>query len=237
MNTPNAAEAMKRAAAARALEFVEDGMKIGLGTGSTADAFLELLAPMVHAGLKIVGTPTSQRTADKARALGIPIEELDALGQLDLVVDGADEADHDLNLIKGGGGALLREKIVAASGLRMLVIADETKLVKRLGAFALPVEVVPFGHGSTARRIAAVAHARGYPNMVPVLRTKDYAPYRTDNGNYIYDCPFGAIENVPLLAVTLSTVPGVVEHGLFVGMASALVIAGAGGVRVIVGPA
>ena len=118
----------------------------------------------------------------------------------------------------------------------MLVIANETKLVDRLGAFALPVEVVPFGHGSTARRIAAVAHARGYPHMVPVLRTKDYAPYRTDNGNYIYDCPFGAIENVPLLAVTLSTIPGVVEHGLFVGMASALVLAGPSGVRVIVGP-
>lgn len=233
MTTLSAADSMKRAAAARALEFVQDGMKLGLGTGSTTDAFLELLAARVNAGLKVIGTPTSQRTADRARALGIPIEELDTLGTLDLVIDGADEADHELNLIKGGGGALLREKIVAASGMRMIVIADESKLVPRLGAFALPVEVVPFGHGSTARRLVAVARGLGYPGMVPNLRLKDYAPFRTENGNYIYDCPFGAIEHVPLLAVSLSTVPGVVDHGLFVGMATALVIAGAGGVKVV----
>ena len=226
-------DGLKRAAAARALEFVNDGMKLGLGTGSTAEAFLDLLAERVRGGLKIVGTATSQRTADKARALNIPLEELDALGQLDLVIDGADEADHELNLIKGGGGALLREKIVAASSTRMIVIADESKLVRQLGAFALPVEVIPFGHGTTARRIGAVAHAHGYTHMVPVLRLKDYEPFRTDSGNYIYDCPFGAIQNVPLLAITLSTVPGVVEHGLFVGLASVLVIAGGDGVKVI----
>src|SRR5262245_57416408 len=149
--------ALKRAAAARALDFVRDGMKLGLGTGSTAEAFLDLLAERVRGGLAITGTATSQRTADKARALGIRLEELDAIGPLDLVIDGADEADADLNLIKGGGGALLREKIVAAAGRRMIVIADDSKLVQQLGAFPLPVEVVTFGHETTARRIASEA--------------------------------------------------------------------------------
>src|SRR2546429_143320 len=135
--------ALKRAAAARALDYVEDGMKLGLGTGSTADLFLELLAERIRGGLRIVGTPTSERTADHARRLGIPVAELDALGRLDLAVDGADEADGNLDLIKGGGGALLREKIVAASAARMVVIADESKLVSRLGAFPVPVEVIP----------------------------------------------------------------------------------------------
>src|SRR6266566_7793537 len=149
--------ALKRAAAARALDYVEDGMKLGLGTGSTADLFLELLAERVRGGLRIVGTPTSERTAEKARALRIPMEELDNLGSLDLAVDGADEADGNLDLIKGGGGALLREKIVAASAARLLVIADESKFVDPLGAFPLPVEVVSFGHISTRGRIRHAA--------------------------------------------------------------------------------
>jgi ribose 5-phosphate isomerase A len=226
--------ALKRAAAARALDYVEDGMKLGLGTGSTADLFLELLGErLTERGWTIVGTPTSQRTADKARGLNIPLADLDDIGALDLVVDGADEADHALNLIKGGGGALLREKIVAACGKRMLVIADESKLVKRLGAFPLPVEVVRFGHGSTARRIAAAVEALGCIDIAPKLRLKDGAPYVTDNGNYIYDCPFGSIPDPPLLARHLSAIPGVVEHGLFTGMASALILAGANGVRVL----
>src|SRR6266566_3116463 len=142
--------ALKRAAASRALAYVEDGMKLGLGTGSTADLFLELLAERIRGGLRIVGTPTSERTAEKALALGIPMEELDSLGRLDLAVDGADEADGNLDLIKGGGGALLREKIVAASAARMVVIADESKLVSRLGVFPVPVEVIPFGHVTTS---------------------------------------------------------------------------------------
>lgn len=227
------ANALKRAAAARALGFVEHGMKLGLGTGSTADLFLELLAERVRAGLKIVGTPTSQRTADKAQALGIPIEQLDALGNLDLAIDGADEADRNLDLIKGGGGALLREKIVAASAARMIVIADESKLVDRLGAFPVPVETIPFGHVTTRARIREAAEVRGYRNLAPVLRMKDALPYRTDNGNYIYDCPFGPIKDASLLAAALSPIPGVVDHGLFVGMVSTLVIAGAGGVDVM----
>ncbi len=223
----------KRAAAARALEYVTDGMKLGLGTGSTAEAFLELLAERVRSGLKIIGTPTSERTEDKAKTLGIPIEELDKLAPLDLVIDGADEADLNLNLIKGGGGALLREKIVAASGARMIVIADETKLVPRLGAFPLPVEVITFGHKTTATRIEKAAASLGYPEMKPVLRTKDRRQYRTDSRNCIYDCPFGAINDAPRLASVLSSIPGVVDHGLFIGIASALVLAGAGGVKVI----
>ena len=225
-------DAYKRAAAAGALDYVRDGMKIGLGTGSTAEAFLELLAAKVRTGLKIVGTPTSQRTADKARALGLAIEDLDDLGELDLVVDGADEADHDLCLIKGGGGALLREKIVASSAAEMVVIADETKLVTKLGAFDLPVEVIPFAHGTTARRIVSASHELGYPDLVPKLRMKDGAPFKTDNGNYIYDCPYGAISDAKALADTLSCLTGVAEHGLFVGIATSLIVAGAHGVSV-----
>ena len=231
--SPNHLQDLKRAAALRALDFVQDGMKLGLGTGSTAELFLEALAERMHAGLKVTGTPTSERTALKAGALGIPLEELDALCRLDLVVDGADEADSGLNLIKGGGGALLREKIVAASADRMVVIADESKLVPRLGAFPVPVEVVPFGHGTTRARIVAAAAGLGYESLAPVLRAREGAPYRTDSGNLIYDCPFGAILNVAALAAALSPITGVVEHGLFVQMASALVIAGASGVRVI----
>jgi len=233
MTTPHDANALKRLAAARALDFVHDGMKLGLGTGSTADAFLELLADRMRDGLKITGTPTSERTRDKAKALGIPLSELDALAPLDLVIDGADEADHNLDLIKGGGGALLREKIVAASSPRMIVIADESKLVHRLGAFALPVEVIAFGHRTTAARIAAVAQALGYVQLTPQLRMKDGQPFRTDSGNVIYDCPFREIADTPSLAAALSVITGVVEHGLFVGMAWHLVLAGASGVRVI----
>jgi ribose 5-phosphate isomerase A len=225
--------ALKRAAAERALLFVEEGMKLGLGTGSTADLFLELLAARVRDGLRIVGTPTSQRTADKARGLGIPMEDLDRLGSLDLAVDGADQADGKLDLIKGGGGALLREKIVAASAKRLVIIADESKLVSRLGAFPLPVEVIPFGHRTTRERICAAAERIGYKSLVPILRVKEGQPYRTDNGNYIYDCPFGAITDTGVLSDTLSVITGVVDHGLFVGMTSALIVASSTGVRVM----
>ena len=225
--------AWKRAAAARALDYVQDGMKLGLGTGSTADLFLELLAERIRAGLTIIGTPTSERTADHARRLRIPLAELDTLGRLDLAVDGADEADGNLDLIKGGGGALLREKIVAASAARLVVIADESKFVDPLGAFPLPVEVVSFGHISTRGRIRKAVESLGYANLTPMLRSKDGQPFRTDNGNVIYDCPFGAITNARLLGNGLSVIPGIVDHGLFVGMATALVLAGPGGVRVI----
>lgn len=233
MTTPPDQNALKRAAAARALDFVRDGMKLGLGTGSTAEAFLDLLAERVRAGLRITGTPTSERTREKASALSIPVAELDNLAPLDLVIDGADEADHNLDLIKGGGGALLREKIVAASSAGMIVIADESKLVRRLGAFPLPIEVIAFGHRTTASRIAAVARAFGHAQLAPKLRMKDGQPFRTDSGNVIYDCPFVEIGDAPALAAALSAITGVVEHGLFVGLASHLIIAGASGVRVI----
>ena len=232
MPTPDAS-ALKRAAALRALQFVESGMKLGLGTGSTAEAFLDVLAPRVRDGLKIVCAATSDRTAGKARALGIPLDDLDALAPLDLVVDGADEADHTLNLIKGGGGALLREKIVAASSRRMIVVADESKLVSQLGRFPLSVEVVPFGHRSTASRLAAAIATIGYGAAPIALRVTNGVAFATDSGNLIYDIAFGAISDVPKLARTLSNIPGVVEHGLFVGLAHALVIARPAGVEVI----
>ena len=236
MATESDPASQKRAAAARALDFVTDGMKLGLGTGSTAEAFLEVLAPRVRGGLKIIGVATSERTAQKARTLGIPVAELDTQAPLDLTVDGADEADRDLNLIKGGGGAHLREKIVATSSKKMVVILDSTKLVAKLGRFPLPVEVSTFGHATTAARIVNAAGKLKYARVPMVLRMKDDAPYKTDGGNYIYDCAFGVITDAAALAEAISDIPGVVEHGLFVGIASALVIAGADGVQVIEKP-
>lgn len=226
-------ESHKRAAAARAVDYVKDGMKVGLGTGTTAEAFLDALAPRIRDGLKITGTPTSERTAIKARELGIKLADLDDLAPLDITIDGTDEADHDLHLIKGGGGALTREKIVAAASKAMIVIAEEAKLKQTLGAFPLPVEVVQFAHKTTARGIAGVAYALGEIRLTPALRMKGSAPFVTDNGNYIYDCAFGTIERVPVLARELSALPGVVEHGLFVRLCTTLILGGEGGVRVI----
>jgi ribose 5-phosphate isomerase A len=234
--TGSTQDSLKREAAAKALEFVTAGMKLGLGTGSTAEAFVDLLGPRVRGGLNVDCVATSERTAQKARALGIPLGDLDALAPLDLTVDGADEADRDLNLIKGGGAALLREKIVAASSRAMVVIADETKLVARLGKFPLPVEVVAFGHTATAQRIAAAAAALGYADLEVRARTKDGAPVRTDSGNLIYDCAFGAIKDASALAAAMSGVAGVVEHGLFVRIATTLLVAHPGEVEVIQRP-
>jgi ribose 5-phosphate isomerase A len=226
-------DSLKRDAAARALGFVQHGMKLGLGTGSTAEAFVELLARRVRGGLDVDCVATSERTAQMARSLGIPLGDLDALAPLDLTVDGADEADRDLNLIKGAGAALLREKIVAASSKAMVVIADETKLVARLGKFPLPVEVLMFGHGTTAKRIEAAVAKLGYTNVPVKPRMRDGEPVRTDSGNLVYDCAFGAIKDANALAAALSAVPGVVEHGLFIGIATTLVIAHPGEVEVI----
>jgi ribose 5-phosphate isomerase A len=225
--------ALKRAAAARALDFVTDGMKLGLGSGSTAEAFVELLGARVRGGLNLLCVPTSERTAQLARELGIALANLNDIAPLDLTIDGADEADRDYSLIKGGGGALLREKIVAISSKRMIVIADGSKLVSRLGRFPLPVEVLEFGHATTAARIAVAVAALGYRDAPAVLRKKDGAVYRTDNGNVIYDCAFGAIADAGKLAAALSCVTGVVEHGLYVGIAKMLVIARSEGVEVI----
>jgi len=225
--------ALKRAAAAKALEYVVDGMKLGLGSGSTAELFVEMLAPRVRGGQKLLCVPTSERTAEKARKLGITMASLDDLAPLDLTVDGADEADRNLDLIKGGGGMLLREKIVAASSKKMIVIADETKMVPRLGKFPLPVEVVEFGHKTSVARLAECFESLGYAGVRMTLRQKDGAAFKTDSGNLIYDCALGAIQNAPKLAAALSAVTGVVEHGLFTGMATTLLIAGPGEIEVI----
>ena len=225
--------ALKRAVATKALEFVQDGMKLGLGSGSTAEIFVEMLAPRVRGGEKLLCVPTSEKTAALARKLGFTLAALDDLAPLDLTVDGADEADRDLNLIKGGGGMLLREKIVAAASRRMVVIADESKMVPRLGRFPLPVEVVEFGHKSTAARLSKVLDEAGYTRMPLTLRQRDGVVFKTDSGNVLYDIAFGAIQNAPQLAAAISAVPGVVEHGLFIGLATTLLIAGPGEVEVI----
>ncbi|MDE1939126.1 MAG: ribose-5-phosphate isomerase RpiA [Alphaproteobacteria bacterium] len=225
--------ALKRAAGARALDFIADGMKLGLGSGSTSEAFHELLAVRVRGGLNIVGVPTSERVAQLARSLGIPLAKLDDTAPLDLTVDGADEADRDLNAIKGGGAALLREKIVASSSRKMIIIADGSKLVDRLGRFPLPIEVVEFGHKTTAARITRAIAALGYTNVPLTLRSKDGVPLKTDSGNLLYDAGFGAIADAAKLDAALSSVTGVVEHGLFVAIASTLVIARPNGVEII----
>src|SRR6201992_36679 len=174
--------ALKRAVASKALEFVQDGMKLGLGSGSTAEIFVELLAPKVRAGEQLLCVATSERTATLARKLGLTLSTLDDLAPLDLTVDGADEADRNLDLIKGGGGMLLREKIVAAASRKMLVIADESKMVPRLGKYPLPIEVVEFGHKSTCTRLAAALAAAGYANVRMTLRQRDSNVFNTDSG-------------------------------------------------------
>jgi len=224
MTEPDSA-LLKRAAAARALEFVQDGMKLGLGTGSTAEAFLDVLAPRIKGGLNLTCAATSERTAIKAKNLGIPVAPLEQLAPLDLTIDGADQADRALSLIKGGGGALLREKIVACASRRMIVIADGSKLVRTLGTFPLPVEVVQFGHAVTLMRINQCIADLGYTNIAVHLRVQDAEPFRTDSGNVIYDCVFGKIRDARKLAGALKSLTGVVEHGLFIGLAAALVVA------------
>ena len=224
--------ALKRAVAAKALDYVQPGMKLGLGSGSTAEIFVELLA--AHPSAKsLICVPTSEKTAALARKLGLTLAELDDVAALDLTIDGADESDRDLNLIKGGGGMLLREKLVAAASRKMVVIADASKLVAKLGKYPLPVEVVAFGHKSTAIRLTAALTAAGYPQAPMSLRQRDGAVFKTDSGNVIYDIAFGVIQDAPKLAAAISAVPGVVEHGLFIGIATTLLIAGAETVTVI----
>jgi ribose 5-phosphate isomerase A len=219
------AERGKRAAAARALEFVSDGMKLGLGTGSTARWFVDLLAERVRAeGLRIIGVPTSSRTRAQAEALGIPLTTLDEAGWLDLTIDGADEFDADLNLIKGGGGALLQEKIVASACARMVVITDPSKEVAALGAFPLPVELVRFGSGTTRRLIGELLERHDVAGRDMTLRQGEDGPYITDEGNYIVDLDLGRIGGPALLNAGLNAIPGVVETGLFTGIASVVVV-------------
>jgi ribose 5-phosphate isomerase A len=224
---------LKRQAAGRALEFVRDGMKLGLGTGSTAKHFVELLGARVRDGLDVIGVPTSEATRVDGIRCGISLTTLDEIDRLDLTVDGADEIDHDLNLIKGGGGALLREKIVAAASDRMIVIADVTKWVDALGRFALPIEVIPFGLAATQRAIGIAFAESGISGPMVVRKRQDGHVFVTDGGHWIVDAHLGRISNAPRLAGLLSSIPGVVEHGLFIGLASVAILAGSDGIRVV----
>lgn len=211
-------ETEKEAAGRAAAKLVRDGDVVGLGTGSTAYFAVVALGERVKAGLKIVGIPTSEGTAELARTVGIPLTTLDQKPEIDITIDGADELDPKLNLIKGGGGALLREKVVASASKKMVVISDSTKVVPVLGKFPLPVEIIAFARTVVEKKIAALGGS-------PKLRTKsDGSVYITDNGNQILDCSFGKITDPAKLAKALSDVPGIVEHGLFIGLASFAIV-------------
>lgn len=200
----------------KAAEYVKDGMVVGLGTGSTFFYTLQKLGTLVKEGLSIRGIPTSVRTEMLARKMGIPIAELSEIDRIDLAIDGADEVNPDLDLIKGGGGALLREKIIAKTANTFIVIADSNKTVEKLGGFRLPVEVTPFGYQLTMQLVRKTG-------IVPELRMAEKEPYVTDNGNYIFDCLMQAISDPKTLEQKLNMIPGVVENGLFIGMADILI--------------
>lgn len=226
-------DALKVAAAERALAFVEPGMRLGLGTGSTTAKFVEALGRKVAAGLDVVCVATSEATQAQAAALGIAMSTLDETPFLDLTVDGADEIDGDLRLIKGGGGALLREKIVATASGRMIVIADGSKKVETLGAFPLPLEVIPFGLTATRNMITALAADVGCEGDIRVRMLGNGKPFLTDSGNLILDCHFGRIDDPDELDEALKLVPGVVENGLFIGIADLAIIAAEDGIMLI----
>jgi ribose 5-phosphate isomerase A len=222
-------EQLKRDAAAAALKLVDNGMRLGLGTGSTAKHFVDLLGERVRDGLKVICVPTSEVTAAQARALLIPLTTLDETPELDLTIDGADELDAHLRLIKGGGAALLREKIVTAASHRMVVIADETKKVETLGRFPLPIEVNAFGLSATRHMIERVCAGHN----VTLRMAKDGKPLITDGGHLIFDAHLGEIINPEELNLALHGIPGVVEHGLFIGLCKAAYLASPNGVAVI----
>lgn len=222
----------KRAAAEAALEYVKPGMRLGLGTGSTAEHFVRALAPRA-AGLKLTTVATSERTAALARELGMTVSDLNTVRHLDLTVDGADEIGQGLVLIKGGGGALLREKIVASASDRMVVIADAAKVVETLGRFPLPVEIVPFAWHVTVERIAEAAARCGCSQNLMRLRGGEAHPFTTDSGNYVADCAAETIPEPERLARALEAIPGVVEHGLFISLATVALIGTPGGVTTL----
>jgi ribose 5-phosphate isomerase A len=229
-------EAQKRAAAARAVEFVRPRMRLGLGTGSTAKHFVELLAERVRGGLDVVAVPTSEATRAQADRLGIALTTLDETPELDLTIDGADEIAPDLTLIKGGGGALLREKIVAAASAKMLVIVDQSKWVATLGRFPLPVEIAPFGAAATRRAVEAATAAAGCPGAALLRKGQNGHAFVTDGGHWLLDAQLQRIGDPQTLAARLSAVPGVMEHGLFIGLARTAIVAGPDGVRLIERP-
>jgi len=227
--SPRAQDAMKRAAAQRAVAAVAEGMVVGLGSGSTAELALEALAERMAQGLRVAGIPTSERSAALARRLGIPLVDFSAHRPIDVAIDGADQVERGtLNLLKGRGGALLREKIVASAANRMIVVVDETKLVDRLGgAVPLPVEIVAFGWQTVIERIAAIGCA-------PRLRFAASTPFVTDGGHYIADCVFAGGIDAPANEARLKAITGVVETGLFIGLASEVVVGRPGGVEVLI---
>ncbi len=209
----------KEAAARASLRFVKDGQIVGLGTGSTAAYFIQLLGEEVKNGLKIRGIPSSDRSREQAASLGIPLTSLDEFQQIDVTVDGADEVDPQLRMIKGGGGALLREKIVASATRQVVIVADATKRVPVLGRFPLPVEVIKFAQAVVEKKIRALGAE------VELRRGADGKPFLTDENNHILDCRFGQIPDADGLARQLSDMPGIVEHGLFIGMANVVLVA------------
>jgi ribose 5-phosphate isomerase A len=224
----------KRLAAAQAIELVEPGMVLGLGTGSTAMAFIGLLAErMKGERLDLRCVATSEQTRRFAEQSGIEIADFSTIADVDLTVDGADEIDPRLNLIKGGGGALLREKIVAMASQRLCIIADASKRVRQLGAFPLPVEIVEFGLAATIAMIETAAGDADCRGKIAVRRDRSGAPFRTDSGHLIADCEFGAIPDAEALADILDIIPGVVEHGLFVGIADEAILAGPDGITML----
>ncbi len=209
----------KEAAARASLRFVKDGQIVGLGTGSTAAYFIQLLGEQVKNGLRIRGIPSSDRSRELAASLGIPLTTLDEFQQIDVTIDGADEVDPQLRLIKGGGGALLREKIVASASRQLVIVADASKRVPVLGRFPLPVEVIKFAQAVVVKKIEALGASVG------LRLAADGKPFLTDENNHILDCRFGQIPDADGLARQLSDMPGVVEHGLFIGMASVVLVA------------
>jgi len=215
----------KYACALRASALVENGMKVGLGTGSTAYWLVYHLAERVrNEGLEFVGVPTSNKTREQAQAEGLKLISMDDAGRLDITIDGADEFDQSMNLIKGGGGAHLQEKIVAFGSDRMVVIADETKKVNKLGKFPLPVEVLKFGSASSQKQIEELLIAQNYRDFTVQMRMEKNKPFITDEGNYIFDLNLGEIQNPRKLCVDLNIIPGVVENGLFIDVCNAVII-------------
>jgi ribose 5-phosphate isomerase A len=222
---PMANSQEKEAAGRAAAQLVRDGDVVGLGTGSTAYFAVVALGERVKVGLKIMGIPTSVQTADLARAVGVPLTTLDEHPEIDITIDGADEIDPRLNLTKGGGGALTREKVIATASKKMVVVADSGKVVPVLGKFPLPVEVIAFARTVVERKIVSLG-------ATPKLRMKaDGQPFVTDNGNQILDCSFGKIADPPALARELSGTPGIVEHGLFIGLAKMALVGRGDGVE------
>ncbi len=216
----------KRMAGEKAVDYIQDGMTIGLGTGSTVYWTIKKIGELVSKGLQIKAIPSSAETERLARQFGIPLTSFSEVDQLDLSIDGADEVDPEYNLIKGGGGALVREKFVDAFTKKFIVVIDESKLVKKLGSFPLPVEIVPFGWEMTSNQLVEFG-------CTPILRMKDGEIFISDNGNYIVDCHFSSIENPSSLHVELKQLLGVIETGLFIGMANMIITGDKDGVKII----